>query len=55
MYPVYVTGKENSRLMHVCQLITFGKLSNDVDTSGTGSVHDVASRVAISYGCPALF
>jgi hypothetical protein len=32
------------------QLVTFGELSNNVDTAGTGSVH-----LAISYGCPASF
>jgi hypothetical protein len=37
------------------QLVTFSKLSNDVDTTGTGSMHVVASRVAISYSCPAWF
>jgi hypothetical protein len=37
------------------QLVTFGELSNDVDTTGTGSVRVVASRVAISYGCPVSF
>jgi hypothetical protein len=28
------------------QLVTFGELSNDIDTTGTGSMHVVASRVA---------
>jgi hypothetical protein len=37
-------------LMPMCQLVTFGELSNDVDTTGTGSVRVVASKVAISYG-----
>jgi hypothetical protein len=37
------------------QLVIFGELSNDVDTTGTGSIGVVASRVAISYGCPASF
>jgi hypothetical protein len=37
------------------QLVTFGELSNDVDTTGTGSMRVVASRVAICYGCPASF
>jgi hypothetical protein len=60
-YPVYVIGKENfgsyfhARLMRMRQLVTFGVLSNNVDTTGTGSKHVVASRVAISYRCPALF
>jgi hypothetical protein len=31
------------------QLVTFGELSNDVDTTGTGSMCAVASRVAIAY------
>jgi hypothetical protein len=42
-------------LMHVRQLVTFSSLSNDVDTTRTGSMHVVASRVAISYGCLASF
>jgi hypothetical protein len=37
------------------QLMTFGELSNDVDSAGTSSMCVVASRVAISYGCPASF
>jgi hypothetical protein len=32
----------------VRQLVTFGELSNDVDTTETGSMCVVASRVAIS-------
>jgi hypothetical protein len=32
------------------ELVTFGKLSNNVDTTGTGSLRVVASRVAIPYG-----
>jgi hypothetical protein len=42
MYPVYVIRNENSasflnaRLTYMCQLVTFGKLSNDVNTIGTG-------------------
>jgi hypothetical protein len=32
------------------QLVTFGELSNDVDTTGTGSMRVVASKVAIYYG-----
>jgi hypothetical protein len=61
MYLVYVIGKENTesffhaRLTHMRQLVTFGKLSNDVHTTGTGSVRVVASRVAVSYSCPASF
>jgi hypothetical protein len=59
-YPVYVIGKKNSeifyaRLMRLRQLVTFGELSNFVDTTGTGSMRAVDRRVAISYGCPASF
>jgi hypothetical protein len=42
-------------LMCMRQLVTFGELSNDVDTTGIGSVRVVANGVAISYGCPASF
>jgi hypothetical protein len=45
----------HAQLMHMRQLVTFGELSNDVDTAGTGSMRVVAGRVATSYGCPALF
>jgi hypothetical protein len=45
----------HARLTRMRQLVTFGELSNDVDTTGTGSVRVVASRVAVSYGCPASF
>jgi hypothetical protein len=45
----------NARLTGIRQLVTLGELSNDFDTTGTGSMRAVASRVAISYGCPALF
>jgi hypothetical protein len=58
MYPVYVIGKEvsfHAWLMHMFQLVTFGDLSNDIDSTGTGSMHVVASRVAISSNCPASF
>jgi hypothetical protein len=60
-YPVYVIGKEtlkvifHARLTRMRQLVTFGELSNDVNTTGTGSVHVVASRVAICYSCPVSF
>jgi hypothetical protein len=37
------------------QLVTFGEVSNDVDTTGAGSMRVVASRVAVSYGYPASF
>jgi hypothetical protein len=36
------------------QLVTFGELSNDVDTTGRCSMRVAASRVAIFYGCPAI-
>jgi hypothetical protein len=45
----------HARLTHMRQLVTFGELSNDVDTTGTGSIRVVASRVAITYGYPASF
>jgi hypothetical protein len=45
----------HARLTHMRQLVTFGELSNDVDTTGTGSMHVVANRVPISYGRPELF
>jgi hypothetical protein len=37
------------------QLVTFGELSNDVNTTGTGSMRVVVSRFAISYGYPVSF
>jgi hypothetical protein len=64
MYPVYFTERETMevfchvRLTRMRQLVTFGELSNDVETvetTGTGSMRVVASRVAISYLCPASF
>lgn len=42
-------------LTRMRQQLTFCELSNDVDTTGTGSMRVVASRVTISYGCPASF
>jgi hypothetical protein len=48
-----VIGKENverflhAPLMHMHQLVTFGELSNDVDTTRTGSMRVVASRVIL--------
>jgi hypothetical protein len=51
MYPVYIIGKENSenvfhaRHTRMCQLVTLGKLSNNVNTTGTGSMRVVASRL----------
>jgi hypothetical protein len=51
----FVIGKVNAerfpflvRLTLMRQLMTFGKLSNDVDTTGGGSMRVAASRVAIS-------
>jgi hypothetical protein len=38
----------HARLTRIRQLVTFGELSNDVDTTGTGSMHVVSGRVAIS-------
>jgi hypothetical protein len=62
MYLVYVIGKENfessflhAQLTSMCQLVTFGELSNDVDTTRTVPMCVVASRAVISYGCPASF
>jgi hypothetical protein len=62
MYLVYGIGKENSEssfpclaYMHAPAVMTFGELSNDVDNAGTSSMCVVASRVAISYSCPASF
>jgi hypothetical protein len=40
------------RLTRMRQLVILGELSNDVDTTGTGSA---SSRVAITCGCPASF
>jgi hypothetical protein len=45
----------HARLMRMLQLVTFGELGNDVDTTGTGSVRVVASKVANCYGCPVSF
>jgi hypothetical protein len=48
----------HARLTRMSQLVTFGQLSNngnDIDTRGTGSMRAVASRLAISYGCPKSF
>jgi hypothetical protein len=42
-------------LTRMRQLVTFGEPNNDVDTTGTGLMRVVASRVAISYGYPASF
>jgi hypothetical protein len=38
----------HARLTRMRQLMTYGEVSNDVDTTGTGSIGVVASRVAIS-------
>jgi hypothetical protein len=45
----------HARLTRMRQLVTFGELSNNVDTTGTSSMRVVASRGEISYGCPASF
>jgi hypothetical protein len=45
----------HAQLTRMHQLMTFGELSNDVDITGTGLMRVVASRVAVSYGCPASF
>jgi hypothetical protein len=55
-YPVYVIGNENSenffraRLTRMRQLVIFGELSNDFDTTGARLMRVVPSRVAIPYG-----
>jgi hypothetical protein len=41
--------------MRMHQLVTFGELNNNVDTTETGSMRAVAYRVQISYGSPATF
>jgi hypothetical protein len=58
----FTSSKKNSesfrfhaRLTRIRKLVTFGELSNDVDTTGKSSMRVVDSRVAISYGCPASF
>jgi hypothetical protein len=38
-------------LVRMQWLVTFGELSNDADTTGTGSMHVVAERTAIFYSC----
>jgi hypothetical protein len=43
-----------ARLTHMRQLVTFGELTKD-DTTGTGSIRVLASRVEISCGCPVSF
>jgi hypothetical protein len=54
-YPVYVIGMKtlkvyfHARHTRMCQLVTFGELSSDVDTTGAGSFRVLASRVAGSY------
>jgi hypothetical protein len=44
-----------ARFTRMRQLMTFGKLSKDINTTGTGSMRFVVSRVAISNGCPVSF
>jgi hypothetical protein len=45
----------HARLTHMLQLVTFGELNNNVDTTRTSSMRVVASRLAIPCGCPASF
>jgi hypothetical protein len=45
----------HARLTRMRQLVPFGELSNNVDTTVTASMRVVTSRIAISYGCPASF
>jgi hypothetical protein len=45
----------HAQLTRMHQLVTFGKLSNNVNTTGTGSMHVVASRVAIPTGVQCRF
>jgi hypothetical protein len=45
----------HAQLTRMHQLVTFGELSNDADTTGIGSMHAVASRVATSYRCQVSF
>jgi hypothetical protein len=45
----------HARFTRMRQLVTFGELSNYVDTTGTGSMRVVAISVAIPYGCPPSF
>jgi hypothetical protein len=61
---IHVSGLSSERktlkvvydlLTRMRYLVTFSELSNDIDITGTGSMRAVASRVAISYGCPASF
>jgi hypothetical protein len=47
--------RKTAWLMRMRQMVTFGELSNDVDTTGTRLMRVVASRVAISSGCPVSF
>jgi hypothetical protein len=57
-YPFYLIKMEvfcMPQLTRMCQLVTFGELINGVDTTGTGSMCVVASRVPIFYGCTASF
>jgi hypothetical protein len=42
-----------ARFTRMHQLATSSEISNDVDTTGTGSMPVVAGRAAVSYGCPA--
>jgi hypothetical protein len=44
-----------AQLTRMLPLVIFDELSNNVDTTGTGSMRVLASRYAITYGCPASF
>jgi hypothetical protein len=44
-----------SAITRIFKLMTFGDLSNNVDSTGTGSMRVVASKVAITYGSPVSF
>jgi hypothetical protein len=60
MYPVKSSERKtlkvsfHDRPKRMRQLVTFGELSHDVYTTRTGSMCVATSRVAISYGCPAV-
>jgi hypothetical protein len=41
----------HARFMRMHQLVTSGEISNDVNTTGTGSMRVVASRAQINLCC----
>jgi hypothetical protein len=45
----------HARLMRIRKLVAFGEPSNYVNTTGTGLMCVVSSKVAVSYGCPSSF